>query len=466
MALAEVRRLKTMKKLFIPSIFTLLFLAFEANAQDAEEKPYVWPTDEAVLEKLDAWRDLKFGVLFHWGIYSVPGIVESWSLCSDDSPWHQRPEGTDYEDYKNWYFALNEAFYPRNFDPVGWAEIMADAGMKYMLFTSKHHDGFCMYYSKYTDYSIAKGPFRKHPQNNVGLHVAEAFRAQGFWTGWYFSMIDWHNEWFWHPSYAAGTAKQNYRKDRHPDWWKNYLDFAVNQMDELTTDYGQVDIMWLDAAGWVQGDEYDLDGFLSGARERNPGMLCIERGVGGKNENYQTPELRIPETQLDYPWESCIMLTNYWSWHPVQSYKSSRTLLNMLIEIVAKGGSLVLGVGPTGDGEIEEEAVARLREIGLWLQSYGKAIYGTRNAEIYNDGNTWFTASKDGETLYAIYALEEGEVLPTEIEWTGNVPEGKIFEIKSGKSVKFEVLGERVKLTLPKGLADGPVAFEFSSKKQ
>lgn len=132
--------------------------------QQSEASGYVWPTDEQVLDKLDKWQDQKFGVLFHWGLYSVPGIVESWSICSEDEEWIPRDTTMTYDAYKQWYWGLKDKFNPVNFNPAQWAEVMKDAGMKYMIFTSKHHDGFCMFDSRYTDFSIAHGAFKDNPK--------------------------------------------------------------------------------------------------------------------------------------------------------------------------------------------------------------------------------------------------------------------------------------------------------------
>jgi len=150
---------------------------------------YQWPTDQKVLSKLDSWQDLKFGVLIHWGLYAVPGIVESWNLCNED--WVNRPEGFTYEEYKKWYWDLYRLFNPVDFDPSQWASACKDAGMKYVIFTTKHHDGFCMYDSKYTDFSIAKaGPFASDEKKDVLRHVFDAFRAEDFMIGAYFSKPD------------------------------------------------------------------------------------------------------------------------------------------------------------------------------------------------------------------------------------------------------------------------------------
>lgn len=423
---------------------------------------YEWPTDSAVLKKLDQWQDLKFGVLFHWGVYSVPGICESWPLCSED--WITRPIDS-YVDYKKWYWRQSENFNPTKFDPEQWADIMEDAGMKYMIFTTKHHDGFCMYDSKYTDYSIAKGPFRNNPKKDVARHVFDAFRAKDFMIGCYFSKPDWHCEWFWNPYYATPNRRENYKRENHPDWWKKYQEFTYNQLTELMTNYGKFDILWLDG-GWVTGEEVRLDEVLANARNgQQPGLISVDRTIQGKNENYQTPERAIPEKQINHPWESCITLSHSWGWVPQATYKTSNQVVNILSEIVAKGGCFVLGVGPTPEGLIQPEVEESLRGVGKWLRANGKAIYSTRTTAHYNDGHTWFTADKDGKTLYAIYALPDNEKLPATIEWTGNIPTGRMKLLNGNKTVKYTCKDNKVIVTLPKGLKNEPVALSFKVKK-
>ena len=451
----------------ISTAFTL-----NANAQEVQgfvheqsaASDYVWPTDQQVLDKLDKWQDLKFGVLFHWGLYSVPGIVESWSICSEDEDWIPRDKSMSYEDYKKWYWGLKDKFNPVNFNPEQWADVMEDAGMKYMLFTTKHHDGFCMFDSKYTDFSIANGAFKDNPRNNVAKYVFEAFRQKNFMIGCYFSKPDWHCEWFWNPYYSTPNRRQNYKIEQHKDWWKNYQTFTENQLGELMSDYGSMDILWLDG-GWVTGDDVNLDRVLEKARKTHPGLISVDRSIRGKNENYQTPERSIPATQLNYPWESCITLSNDWGWVPNAPYKSPEKIISILAEIVAKGGCLALGVGPTADGIIEQPVVDRLHKIGEWMRANGEAIYSTRRTPVYNDGKTWFTANKDGETLYAIYTVSDGETLPATIEWKGNLPKGKMTLLQTGKKVKYSCEGDKVVVKLPEGLKNEPLAFKFKLKK-
>jgi len=422
---------------------------------------YQWPTDQKVLSKLDSWQDLKFGVLIHWGLYAVPGIVESWNLCNED--WVNRPEGFTYEEYKKWYWDLYRLFNPVDFDPSQWASACKDAGMKYVIFTTKHHDGFCMYDSKYTDFSIAKaGPFASDEKKDVLRHVFDAFRAEDFMIGAYFSKPDWHCQWYWHPSRATANRFHNYHKEQHPDWWNNYVTYTQNQLGEITGgDYGNIDILWLDG-GWVRGDEVGLDDVLEKARVKNPGMISVDRTIQGPNENYQTPERMVPDGQLNHPWESCLPLGNDWGWTPRAPYKSARAVVNTLAQITAKGGCMVLGVGPTASGIIEKREVDILRQIGDWLKVNGEAIYSTRTTKHYNDGNIWFNASKDGKTLYAIYALPDGESLPSTISWTGNIPKGRVTLLSGGRTLPFTVLGDRVTVTLPRGLANDSIALKFT----
>lgn len=444
--------------------FTTQTQAQEAQSfvhQQSNTEDYVWPTDPQVLTKLKHWQDQKFGVLMHWGLYSVPGIVESWSICSED--WIVRERKPTYEEDKAWYWSQKDSLNPVNFDPSKWADVMKKAGMKYMIFTTKHHDGFCMFDTKYTDFSIAHGPFGKDPRHNIAKEVFNAYRNKGFMIGCYFSKPDWHCKWFWNPYYATPNRRINYKKQQHPDWWQNYRKFTQNQLNELTTDYGNIDILWLDG-GWITGEEIGLDTILVDARKRNPGMISVDRTIRGKNENYQTPEQGIPAKQLDIPWESCITLSHAWGWTPNAKFKSPNKVIGILSEIVAKGGCLALGVGPKADGTLQPEVVKNLLQIGNWLNKNGQAIYSTVNAAHYNDGKVWFTADKNGKTLYAIYALEDGEKTPKTITWTENKPKGKLILLQNGKSVKYTVKGNQVTVTLPSGLKNEPLAFKFNSK--
>lgn len=378
---------------------------------------YEWPTDNAVRQKLEQWQDLKFGIILHWGLYAVPGMIESWALCSED--WIDRDSTTSYDSFKKWYWGLQKEFNPVNFEPEQWAKAAKEAGMRYVVFTTKHHDGFCMFDTKETAFSIARGPFAGNPKADVAKHVFDAFRKENFMIGAYFSKPDWHSEDFWWPKYATPNRNVNYDIRKFPWRWNRFRQFTYNQIQELMTGYGAMDILWLDG-GWVRpretvneevlswgapippfSQEVDMPKIAAMARRAQPGLLIVDRTVHGPYENYQTPEQRIPAGQLPYPWESCMTLANNWGYVPNDVYKPAGKIIQSLVDIVSKGGSLLLGIGPKPDGTLTEEALQRLKEIGAWMKVNGEAVYNTRQYQVFGEGNDIrFTQSKDGKTRY------------------------------------------------------------------
>ena len=444
-------------------LFSLLSLPAMAAALPAAAQDYIPPQDSLVAEKLAEWQDLKFGVIFHWGLYSIPGIVESWSICSEDVDWINRRRDLGYEEYKKWYWGLKDEFNPTSFNPGEWAEIMDDGGVRYMIFTTKHHDGFCMFDTDMTDFSIASAPFFQKDSTDIVYEVLKAFRDRGFMVGTYFSKPDWHCGYYWWDQYATPDRHVNYDIGRHPERWKMFSDYTAAQINELMTRYGKIDILWLDG-GWVAAPAEDIgiDSIIASARKLQPGLITVDRSVHGPNENYFTPERGIPEERLDVPWESCIPLSNDWGWVPDAPYKPASEVLRTLIEIVAKGGSMLLGIGPDAQGRIENRIVGILRETGAWLKKNSEAIYGTRSVPYYSHGDIWFTASKDSSRLYAIYAKPDSIPMPAEISWKVNLPSGKMRLVGSGQTIKYRIQSDSVVVRLPSGLKDEPVALVFT----
>ena len=394
--------------------------------------------------------------------------MESWTLCSED--WIDRPDHMGYAEYKEWYWNLNSVFNPVNFDPDQWAAAAESAGMKYLVFTTKHHDGFNMFDTQETDYKITAGPFRDHPLANVTEHVFEAFRKRDMMIGAYYSKPDWHNQDFWWDKYATPNRNVNYDIRRYPERWKAYQDFTYRQIEELMTGYGAVDILWLDG-GWVRpkstvteeviawgapipefSQEIDMDSIATMARREQPGIIIADRTVHGPYENYQTPERRVPEEKIDNPWESNLPFANNWGYVPNDEFKSVRTVIHTLVEIVAKGGNFLLGVGPGPDGLLPLDVVERLEEIGAWMDTNGEAIYGTRAVDHYRDGDVHFTGK--GDTRYAIALQIEGEALE-QISWTVNVPVGKEIRLLGyEKSLPVRKDGNEISVILPKDLPE------------
>ena len=427
---------------------------------------YVWPEDSLVLAQLDDWQDRKLGVMFHWGVYSIPGISESWPLCSEDRFTKRRqranPQCKNYGEFKEWYWGLANQFNPANFNPGKWADFFSKNGFKYLIFTTKHHDGFCMFDTRQTDYKVTNTPYQDSLYANVAYHVFDAFRKKGFMIGAYFSKPDWHNENFWDPMLSSPTRYPNYDVKKYPEKWNNFQEYTAAQIDELMSDYGRIDILWLDG-GWVKLPKLDLkiDAIIDSARIKQPGLIAVDRTVPGRNENYQTPEQTIPDVQQPFPWETCVTFSNSWGWNPRPKYKTSRWVINTLAEVVAKGGCMALNVGPDKNGNIDEIVYERLGVVGDWLNRNGQAVYSTRITPNYVSGNVWFTASKDGRTLYAISMLKDGESNPAVIEWQGNIPQGKMIMLNTGQRVKYSVAGNKVSVYIPDGVPDEPLAFRF-----
>jgi len=404
-------------------------LAPPALAAAGDTGPYVPETDALVLRKLDDWQDRKFGFLMHWGAYSQWGVVESWSICSEDEPWCKRPDGVAYTDYVRRYEKLPETFNPVAFDPAEWAAIAEGAGMKYVVFTTKHHDGFSMFDTAATDYRITAPnvPFHANRQADVTKAIFDAFRARGFLAGAYFSKADWHSDDYWWRRFATPNRHANYDTRKYSERWQRFRDFTYRQIEELTTGYGPLDILWLDA-GWVRPgntvkeingglpgvpwpQDIDMPRIVAMARCNQPGLIVVDRAVGGPYENYRTPEQTVPEKPLAYPWETCMTLGDSWSYAPNDTYKPARQVVHTLVDVVAKGGNFLLNVGPDGQGRLPAEAVGRLREIGDWMKINGRAIYASRAVAPYARQNLRFTQLRDG-TVYAIRLADEGEHLP------------------------------------------------------
>lgn len=397
--------------------------------------------DERLTKKLNWWQDQKFGLLMHWGAYSQWGSIESWPLVEEDKwarpddlpAWVER--GKDIDRFRNDYWKLPQTFNPQHFEPEKWAEEARNAGMKYVVFTTKHHDGFSMFDTKQSDYKVtaASVPFHTNPRSNVVREVFNAFRKQGFGIGAYFSKADWHNPDYWSPDAPAKTRNPNYDTLENPAKWSRFVEFVYKQIEELMTGYGPVDILWLDA-GQVRPPTQDIrmDRLVEMARSHQPDLIVVDRTVGGKHENYRTPEQEVPERTLDYPWETCMTMGDQWSFKPNDKYKSTRQLVHLLVDVVAKGGNFLLNVGPQPDGRLPEPAVLRLREIGAWMKVNGEAIYGTRPIAPYKEGKIALT-HKNGVT-YAAYLLDEGERLPREIS---------IRSVRPKAGAKVRMLGVR-----------------------
>jgi alpha-L-fucosidase len=432
---------------------------------------YTAPTDPLVIEKLGQWQDLKFGLFMHWGTYSQWGVVESWSLCPEDEDWTKRrgQYANNYFEYVQAYEKLQTTFNPVKFDPSKWAAAAKKAGMKYVVFTTKHHDGFNMFDTKQSDYKITdpKTPFSSNPKSNVAKEVFEAFRKENFLAGAYFSKPDWHSKDYWWPYFPAKDRNVNYEPLKHPEKWTAFKDFTYKQIEELMTGYGKIDILWLDG-GWVRplstvdtsiswqkgiktDQDIDMKKIATMARSHQPGLIVVDRSVPGEFENYTTPEQEVPHEPLSYPWETCMTMGDSWSYVPNDKYKSAHQLIQLLVKVVSRGGNFLLNIGPGPDGDWDPVAYERLNEIGEWMSINSEGIYNSKSIAPYSSANTYFTQNKDGKKQYAFYLLEDSVKTGNTVIIKGLKPSKSAVVSLAGYKgkLKWKAMKDEIVITMP-----------------
>ncbi len=321
---------------------------------------------QANSEAIQAWRDMKFGLFVHWGPVSLKGTEIGWS----------RGAQVPAEEYDQLYKQFN----PTQFDAEAWVTTARDAGMKYLVITSKHHDGFCLWPSKYTDYHIGNTPFRR----DVLKELSDACKKHGVQFCTYHSICDWR-----HPDYPLGSPGGRTEKP-NPNM-PRYCEYLKNQTREIIENYGPLGIMWFDGEWekpWTLEHGNELYAYLKGIQ---PNLIINNRvskgrqGMAGTTQqtelnagDYDTPEQQIGSFQRARPWETCMTICQQWAWKPNDQMKSLKECLQTLIRVVGGDGNLLFNVGPMPDGRIEPRQVERLHEMGQWLSKYGESIYGTR----------------------------------------------------------------------------------------
>ena len=424
------------------------------------------PQAEWLQRRLDWFQDQRFGLFVHWGIYSQWGCIESWPLVEVDqwarpdnlACWVER--GKDMERFKRDYFALNRTFNPRRFDPGRWADLARRAGMKYVVFTTKHHDGFSMFDTRQTDFRVthADCPYSRQPQPDIARAVFDAFRARGFGIGVYFSKSDWHSPYYWDGSRPARDRNPNYDTLQEPERWAKFVAFVHGQVEELVSNYGPVDVLWLDG-GQVRppGQDIRMDRLAAMARRHQPELIVVDRTVGGEFENYRTPEQEVPDAPLPYVWESCLTMGTQWSYKPGDAYKSPRQLIHLLVDIVSKGGNLLLNVGPDADGEFAPDAVARLGAIGDWMTVNAEAIHGTRPVAPYKEGHVCLT--RKGDAVYAVILAAEGEEGPpatVRLSRPRPAPGSAVAMLGATGPIAWRAAGDGVEFEIPAAVRASP----------
>ena len=376
-------------------ILTVLLLIISQTAQPQLPKE----TEAQKTQRMKWWTESRFGMFIHWGLYALPARHE----------WVKNRERMTNEQYQKYF----ELFNPDLFNPKEWAKMAKEAGMKYVVLTAKHHEGFCLWDSKFTDYKATNTPIGK----DLIKEYVEAFRGEGLKVGFYYSLIDWH-----HPDYTIDrnhplrqeTDEEYVRLNKGRDMDK-YREYMKNQVRELLTNYGEISIVWFDFSfpgkNGKGRDDWDSENLLKLARSLQPGIIVDDRldlrDVEG-GWDFTTPEQvkveKWPEINgKKIPWETCQTFSGSWGYYRDEhTWKSPSQLLELLIESVSKGGNLLLNVGPTARGTFDYRAQERLKAMGDWMMVNSRSIYSCTEApaEFTAPANTLLTYNPVTRRLY------------------------------------------------------------------
>ena len=315
------------------------------------------------------WQEARFGMFIHWGPVSLKGTEIGWSRGGQRRGHGEGRGEIPVEVYDNLYKEFN----PTKFNARQWVQIAKDAGMKYMVFTTKHHDGFCEFDSKLTDYKITHSPFKR----DVVAELTSACHEAGMPIGFYYSPPDWH-----HP---------DYRTENHA----RYIEYMHGQIRELLSNYGKIAIMWFDGLGGTLKD-WNSTAMFEDIFRLQPDIIINNRA--GLAADHDTPEQQIGKFQNHRPWESCITICRQWAWKPDDEMKSFKDCIRTLVRCTGGDGNLLFNVGPMPTGEIEPRQVERLKEMGQWLGQYGESIYGARGGP-FKPGS-WGANTHRGDRIY------------------------------------------------------------------
>jgi len=334
--------------------------------------------------RMNWWRDARFGMFIHWGLYSVP--AGEWKGRTDHGEWIMNTGHIPVEEYER----FKDRFNPVKFDAGTIVKAAKDAGMGYIVITSKHHDGFALFDSEVSDYDVMATPFKR----DIMKEMAAACAKEGVKMCWYHSIMDWH-----HPDYTPRREWET-RSVEGADF-DRYVGYMKGQLRELLTNYGPIGLIWFDGqweSTWNNGRGRDLEAFVRGLQ---PDIIINSRvgqggGTWGMSDrgamlgDYGTPEQEIPDRVIrDVDWETCMTMNEHWGYCKADhDFKSTKDLIHKLADIASKGGNFLLNIGPTAEGEIPPESVQRLAEIGAWMGVNGEAIHGTR-AGPFDDLPAW-----------------------------------------------------------------------------
>lgn len=427
---------------------------------------YEAPEDPLIRERLSWFCDQKLGLMIHFGLYNQIGIKESHplldlSVWKGDPNWMrwQLPADVDIREFKEDYVNLNKSFNPVRFDPDEWADLALAAGFRYLLLTTKHHDGFCLWDTRTTDYRVTGPdcPYRLHRNADIVGSLYDAFRTRGMAISVYFSKSDWISPFYWEPGFLLDGQTRSgpsYDPIAKPELWEKFMAYTHEQIRELTTRYGRVDCLWFD--GGIKGLE--IGKIVDEARKTQPWLLSADRSQGGPYENFITPELEIPDQVLPVPWETCLCLgkkmagEKYVSFGYTydQDYYSAADVIHIFLEIVCRGGNLALNVAPQPDGRLPARALMSLRDLGRWMSLFGRGIYGSRPCAPFFSGAYRYTKKEQKTYVFRLYQADEAAPAGLQFPMPNQVC--SVIYMRTGQTLDFSQSAGVVSISLPNGL--------------
>jgi len=386
------------------------------------ENKVLTPEEKDRIRRMKWWHQAKFGMFIHWGLYSLIGRHE----------WAMENEGIPVAEYEK----LAKKFNPKPNAARDWAKLAKRAGMKYMVMTTKHHEGFCLFDTKLTDYCASKQACGR----DLVAEYVNAAREQGLRIGFYYSLMDWH-----HPD-GAKCAKDEAAR-------KRFVKYIHGQVRELMTNYGKIDILWYDVNWPLTPEQWEAAEMNRMVRELQPDIIINNRT--GLPEDFSTPEQHVRGEPEGRAWEACMTMNDSWGYHKADdAWKTPKRILRNLITCARDGGNYLLNIGPKPDGSVPEESVRILNTIGGWMDKYGHTIYGAERCNVKRSAFANFT--RKGNTLYVHVYFWPGQ------EWAIGGLRTKVLSAKllpKGEPVDYEQDEFRVKFSgLPEEAPDNPIS--------
>ncbi|WP_420386700.1 alpha-L-fucosidase [Roseivirga sp.] len=432
-----------MKKPAYLLLYLLLFTVLFSCQPKQQAQEITEPTDP-----MEWWRDARFGMFIHWGLYAIP--AGEWKGTTNHAEWIRTTAQIPLEEYDQF---LDE-FNPVQFDAEAWVKMAKQAGMKYIVITSKHHDGFGLFDSETSDFDVMSTPFKR----DILKELAEACQKEGIKLCFYHSIMDWH-----HPDYLP---RRGWEKDRTTEGaeFPRYIDYMKSQLKELLTNYGEIGVLWFDGEWedtWTHEEGVELYNYV---RSLQPNIIINNRvdkgrqGMAGLTAegdyvgDFGTPEQEIPATGLPgVDWESCMTMNDHWGYNQHDDHwKSSETLIQNLVDIASKGGNFLLNIGPKADGTFPQESIERLATIGHWMDTYSESIYETEASPISEVAWGRLTQKKtEAGTRIYLHVFNWPEDGRIELNGLKGKLSGSGWVAEKSEPIAIEQEGENFILTLP-----------------